>query len=76
MKTNLEPMELAPLADFINDSYDGNLAMISHDLDNAVYLLHLVRKDEVDAEKIENISFTLHQISQQLFSSYLRTIAD
>ena len=76
MKTNLEPMELAPLADFINNCYDGNLARISNDLDKAVYLLHLVKKDEVDPDKIENISFTLHQLSQQLFSSYLRRIAD
>ena len=69
-------MELASLADFINDCYDGNLARISNDLDKAVYLLHFVSKDEIEPEKIENISFTLHQISQQLFSSYLRRIAD
>ena len=76
MKTKLNPMELASLADFINNCYDGNLARISNDLDKAVYLLHFVSKDEIEPEKIENISFTLHQISQQLFSSYLRRIAD
>ena len=53
MKTKLNPIELAPLADFINNCYDGNLARISNDLDKAVYLLHLVKKDEVDPDKIE-----------------------
>ncbi|MGB3464455.1 MAG: hypothetical protein WBA74_04265 [Cyclobacteriaceae bacterium] len=76
MKTKLNPMELAPLADFINDCYDGNLARISNDVDQAIYLLHLVKKDEVEPEKIENISFTLYQIGQQLFSSYLRKAKD
>jgi len=76
MKTKLNPGELIQLTDFINDCYDGNLARISNDLDKAVYLLHFVKKDEIDPDKIENICFTLHQISQQLFSSYLRKIAD
>lgn len=76
MKTRLHADELVQLATFINDNYDGNLARLSHDLDRAVYLLHFVNKDEIDPDQIEETCFALHQISQQLFSSYLRKLVD
>ena len=64
--------DLLPLLDFINESYDGDLARLSHDIDRAIYLLHLVQREQVKEDDIENVSFTLHEISQQLFKSYLR----
>ena len=76
MKSKLNLNELAPLADFINNCYDGDLARLSNDINNVIYLLHHVKRDEIQEETVENASFTLHEISQQLFSSYLRRIAD
>ena len=69
-KTKLK--ELSPLLDFINESYDGDLARLSHDIDRAIYLLHLVQREQVKEDDIEDVSFILHEISQQLFKSYLK----
>ena len=76
MKSKLNLKELVPLADFINDNYDGDLARLNNDIHNAIYLLNHVKKDEIAEEAVENATFALHQISQQLFSSYLRKLVD
>jgi len=62
--------------DFINGSYDGDMARLSNDINRAIYLLHRIKKDEVPEDAVEDVSFTLYEISQQLFSSYLRKATD
>jgi len=66
-KTKLK--ELSPLLDFINESYDGDLARLAHDLDRAVYMLHLIDRGRVSGEDTEDVSYVLHKVSQQLFKS-------
>jgi hypothetical protein len=68
--------ELLPLLDFINESYDGDLARLAHDVDRAVYLLHLIERGRVSEEDTEDVSYVLHMVSQQLFKSYLRKATD
>jgi len=60
-KTKLK--ELSPLLDFINDSYDGDLARLAHDLDRAVYMLHLIDRGRVSEEDTEDVSYVLHKVS-------------
>jgi len=65
-----------PLAEFIDNCYDGDMARLSNDLNKAIYLLHHVKEDEIADDIIEDVSFVLYEISQQLFSSYLRKTTD
>ena len=64
--------DLSPLLDFINEGYDGDLARLSHDIDRAVYMLHLIERGRVSEEDTEDVSYVLHMVSQQLFKSYLQ----
>ncbi|MFY0602264.1 MAG: hypothetical protein JXR03_21505 [Cyclobacteriaceae bacterium] len=73
MKTELQPDELAPLADFINDCYVGDLPSLCNDLTKTMYLLHHVKRDEVlDEEEIEEACLILYQIHQRVFTIYAK----
>ena len=70
MKSKVKPKELAPLADFINDSYVGDLAMASNDLRKAVYMLHYIEPGSVTESEIKDVCFAIHHMSQRLFTAY------
>ncbi len=74
MKTTIKAKELRPLADLINDCYDGNLAAASNDLSKAVYMLHYIDKGSVLELEFVNVCFALHKISQGLFDSHEKRI--
>ena len=70
MKKELTTKELEGLVSFINEAYGGDLPKVCHELNKAVYLLHLVRREEVEEDRIEEASFILHELSQQFYESY------
>ena len=74
MKTIIEANELAPLVDFINDSYVGDLATASNDLRKAVYMLHYIEPGSVTESEIKDVCFALHHMSQRLFTAYKNRI--
>lgn len=69
MKTKIRVDELAPLAEFINENYQGDLAEISHDLNRVIYLLHYLGADDVGEQERQEACYTLHHISDRLYSS-------
>ena len=68
MKTKIKTDELAPLADFINEDYQGDLAGLSTDLNKAIYLLHYLKKEDSSELEIQEACYTIYHVSQRLFA--------
>ena len=56
--------ELAKLIDHIQDSYAGDYASVSRDLNKAIYCLHFLEKDEIPRNEIQDLCFALHKLSE------------
>jgi len=68
----VKPKQLAPMADFINDSYDGDLATARNDLNKAVYMLHYMDKGAVPELEFYNVCFAFHKMRQGFFVAHNR----
>lgn len=55
---------LAQLLTFIADSYAGNYASVSRDLNKAIYCLQFLEKDEIPRDEIQDLCFALHKLSE------------
>ena len=68
--------ELAPLAGFINDHYEGDLFAVSRYLDNAVYMLRYVPEEAFAANELQNVCFALNNIKECLYEAHrLRSVS-
>lgn len=70
MKPTITVKELQPLADLINDMYDGDLCTVKHDLGKAIYMLHHVQEHHFKETEIQNVCFTLDKIGESLHQAY------
>ena len=48
----------------IHDSYAGDYASVSHDLNKAIYCLHFLAKDEIPRNEIQDLCFALHKLGE------------
>ena len=56
--------ELAKLIHHIQDSYAGDYASISRDLNKAIYCLHFLEKDEIPRDEVQDLCFALHKLGE------------
>ncbi|MEM8567822.1 MAG: hypothetical protein AAGF85_15275 [Bacteroidota bacterium] len=56
--------ELAQLLAFIADSYAGDYASVSRDLNKAICFLHFLQKDEIPRNEIQDLCFALHKLGE------------
>ncbi|MEM9859928.1 MAG: hypothetical protein AAF843_21455 [Bacteroidota bacterium] len=62
--------ELAELLDHISDSYAGDYASVSHDLNKAIYCLHFLAKDEIPRDEVQDLCFALHKLSECFYRAH------
>ena len=62
--------ELAKLIHHIQDSYAGDYAAVSHDLNKAIYCLHFLEKDEIPPDEIQSLCFALHKLSECFYRAH------
>ncbi len=56
--------ELAELLNHIQDSYAGDYASVSRDLNKAIYCLHFLEKDEIPRDEVQDLCFALHKLGE------------
>ncbi len=56
--------ELAKLIHHIQDSYAGDYASVSRDLNKAIYCLHFLKKDEIPKNEVQDLCFALHKLGE------------
>ncbi len=56
--------ELIKLMEHIADSYAGDYASVSRDLNKAVYCMHFLKKDEIPKDEVLDLCFALHQLGE------------
>ena len=62
--------ELARLMTHIHDSYAGDYASVSHDLNKAIYCLHFLEKDEIPRDEVQDLCFALHKLSECFYRAH------
>ena len=68
----LDPSDLRPVAEYINESFVGDLTSVTHDLNRAVYLLHFVNEKDAAKNEVLDVSFSLQQLSNSFFQCHIR----
>ena len=68
--------ELAPLAQFINQQYEGDLFAISRYLDKAVYMLAFLEEDSFLPKDVQNVCYVLHEIKEVFFQAHQDRLID
>ena len=71
-KMKLRKKELARLIQHIQESYAGDYASVSRDLNKAVYCLHFLAKDEIPRHEIQDLCFALHKLGECFHQAYRR----
>ena len=56
--------ELKKLVHHIADSYAGDYASVSRDLNKAVYCLHFLERDEIPRNEVLDLCFALHKLGE------------
>ena len=67
---SLKRKELQKLLDHIADSYAGDYASVSRDLNKAIYCLHFLAKDEIPRSEVQDLCFALHKLSECFYRSH------
>lgn len=62
--------ELAALIHHIQDSYVGDYASVSRDLNKAIYCLHFLEKDEIPRDEVQDLCFALHKLSECFYRAH------
>ena len=62
--------ELTELIHHIQDSYAGDYASVSRDLNKAIYYLHFLQKDEIPKDEVQDLCFALHQLSECFYRAH------
>ena len=70
MKTRKK--ELTKLLAHIADSYAGDYASVSHDLNKAIYYLHFLEKDEIPRDEVQDLCFALHKLGECFYRTHRR----
>ena len=66
----LKKKELTKLLDHIADSYAGDYASVSRDLNKAIYCLHFLAKDEIPRDEVQDLCFALHKLGECFYQAY------
>ena len=56
--------EFQQLLHHITDSYAGDYASVSSDLNKAIYCLHFLEKDEIPKDEVQDLCFALHKLGE------------
>ena len=64
VKMKIRKKELTELLDHIANSYAGDYASVSHDLNKAIYCLHFLKKDEIPHDEVQDLCFALHKLGE------------
>ena len=56
--------ELAKLINHIQESYAGDYASVSRNLNKAIYCLHFLEKDEIPRNEVQDLCFALHKLGE------------
>jgi hypothetical protein len=70
MSTKLKVRELAPLAHFINDDYNGNPLDVCRQINHAIYLLHYLPEGDFEPREVQTTCFILMRIRESLMRMY------
>ncbi len=62
--------ELDKLLHHIQDSYAGDYASVSRDLNKAIYCLHFLKKDEIPRDEVQDLCFALHKLSECFYRAH------
>ena len=54
----------------IHDSYAGDYASVSHDLNKAIYCLDFLAKDEIPRNEIQDLCFALHKLGESFYQAH------
>lgn len=69
-KMKIRKKELARLMTHIHDSYAGDYASVSYDLNKAIYCLHFLEKDEIPRDEVQDLCFALHKLSECFYRAH------
>lgn len=73
MVSKTEAKELAPLADYVNEMYGGNLLSLTKWLDRAVYLFHFIPEEENFSSKDKhNVVGAIMALKERLLEVYCK----
>ena len=67
---SLKRKELQKLLDHIADSYAGDYASVSRDLNKAIYCLHFLEKEEIPRHEVQDLCFALHKLGECFYQAY------
>ena len=56
--------ELDKLINHIQESYAGDYASVSRNLNKAIYCLHFLEKDEIPRNEVQDLCFALHKLGE------------
>ena len=70
-KMKIRKKELKKLVNHITDSYAGDYASVSRDLNKAIYCLHFLEKDEIPRKEVLDLCFALHKLEECFYQAHI-----
>ena len=72
-KIKTEAKDLVPVAEYVNEVYDGNLLSLTQWLDRAVYMFHFISEDEnFSSQDKRGVVDSLMVLKERLIEAHYR----
>ena len=73
MVSKIENKDFAPVAEFVNEVYGGNLLLLTKWLDRAVYMFHyLPEEEDFSANEKRNAAYALMCLKERIMQAYFK----
>ena len=66
MGNSLKPEDLKPIADWINEIYNGDICVLNREIHKSIYMLHYVPFGSFTEEEIQQVCYVLDKIGEVL----------